>query len=287
MEQMMRRLRFLMESPLVPTWIKIRIKGRLVQFLYSNRHNRTAFYLVKVLGSSFYLNADWMDYTDGLLLLEPIYEPGTTRFLHRMLPQGGMFVNAGSNIGYFPLFVASLKRGIDIISIEALSRNYEVQQAAIQKNGFEKTITLHHAAVADENKVGEITTKQLNSGSGSIVGYFGPEKDQPSLAFHTETCDFKTLEVLVSSERHIDVLLMDIQGAEYQALTASPTLLERISYLVVEYTDTPTDTELCTWLLAQGFSLYQITDQGMLTPTTASALKHAQNYVYTKEQVQS
>src|SRR5882724_8472871 len=110
MEKIIQLYRKIIDSEAVPQLLKrfvAKVGRKSVAILYKNRQVRAWDYKIKAFGNPFYLTADWMDYNDGYILSQPVYEEDISRFIYETLKSAQSFVDLGSNIGYFPLLIAS------------------------------------------------------------------------------------------------------------------------------------------------------------------------------------
>ncbi len=248
------------------------ISDRVIRFLFSDRGAHE--YRLKIFGCAFYLYADWLDYSDAWILASPIYDKAVSNYLYRNLWHGQTFLNVGSNIGYFPLMVASWNRGANIISVEALRRNYLVQGRAIERNGFD--IHLERCLVSDNRGSGELSYIPHNAGSGSAVGYFG---QQSATQRQTEICPKATIPDIMGGH-HVDVLLMDIQGGEYLALKGAEEMIKanNLPRIIAEHT---AGSEAHYYLLSLGYTAHCIKDDG-LTDVFEGHLLPKRSYLYLK-----
>ncbi len=169
------------------------------------------------------LGAFWIDPASLLgqkLLHIGIHEPYTIGALKALLSDGSTFIDVGANEGYFSVIASGLvgKRGT-VVAIEPQHRLQDVLQANIDLNGA-TNITVRQCAVSDH--------------AGSRKLHLAPDTNSGSSGFdratryrtRTESVDTITLEGLVQQEGidRCDLLKIDIEGHEYEAVLGSPEL---------------------------------------------------------------
>ncbi len=159
------------------------------------------------------------------------YEPQETALLQRLLAQGMTTVDVGANWGYFTLVAAHLvgTRG-RVISVEADPRAHHTLQWNISSNGL-RSVRVVAAAAADE--VGTLSFAaygtDLDAGANfglvlaSSSGRGGRRFDVPARPLDQMLDDAQV--------ERVDVLKMDIEGAEARAITG---LARRLSAQLVD-----------------------------------------------------
>jgi FkbM family methyltransferase len=183
------------------------------------------------------------------------YEPAKVAALQRLLKPGMTFVDAGCNKGDFALIAARVMGGRGrVLAFEPEPDNCRWIRASIELNGYE-TITLFELALSEtEGRVPLYLGKW--SGWHSIVPRRRPRRPQKSIDVETRTLDSVLAE---TGDPHVDVLKVDVEGAELQLLHgAERTLADgRLVAMLVElhpgYGVDP--AEVGDLLTGHGFSL--------------------------------
>jgi FkbM family methyltransferase len=131
------------------------------------------------------------------------------RWIARVLPRGGGFVDIGANMGFFSLFAA--KRGADVVAIEPNPALAARLRANIGRNGFSRTRIFECAVgVKDES---------LFLACGPDLGGGHIEGEQTSSPHRVPIRVRPLLDVVNEAGlRRIDVLKIDIEGYEDRAL---------------------------------------------------------------------
>ena len=183
----------------------------------------------------------------GILLLEPghsftgcfwpggvdFYEPEVRAFLLYVLKPGYTFIDCGANVGFFSV-QAGGKVGRDgkIVSIEANPITYKLLERNLEANKI--GIPLNCALTS---QIGEV--ELFMPSDGDI--YSSLRKDglvENSASFHTFKIRGGTLDNVITelALSRVDVVKVDIEGAELDVLRSAPNLLSTFRpILVVEY----------------------------------------------------
>ncbi|MEQ9362937.1 MAG: FkbM family methyltransferase [Leptospirales bacterium] len=147
-------------------------------------------------------------------------EPHVTAALTRLLQPGMTFVDVGANIGYFTMLGARLVGpGGRVIAFEAAPQNCSLIYASAALNQF-KNIRIDAIAVAER---GGPYLYQSSGSNGRIVPFDAARPD----ALRGDFLWAGTLEERLADGPAVDVIKIDIEGAEYRALLGAGGILER------------------------------------------------------------
>jgi FkbM family methyltransferase len=154
------------------------------------------------------------------VLLRGSHEPALTELLGTLLSPGGVFVDVGANIGYHTLFAcARVGPGGRVVAVEPSPDNCDLLRASASRNGF-SNLVVHQVAAADQPRV---------------VGFqqeFGSNR-QISLSDEGGGIQALTLDEILKGEDRIDVLKIDIEGAEGLAINGARETLARCRPILV------------------------------------------------------
>jgi len=148
------------------------------------------------------------------------YETHVTEAIKQRLGPGMVFIDIGANIGYFSLLAARLvgKEG-RVVSFEPFQQNVQLLLASLKLNGFDN-IEVYPFAVADKNALWAYD----NMGSNGVISEAA--FDLSSLLLTTLVWSV-TLDSLLRDIQRIDVIKIDVEGAEYLALSGGQRLLRK------------------------------------------------------------
>jgi FkbM family methyltransferase len=151
-----------------------------------------------------------------------VYEPHITREIGRLPLSGKVFVDGGANIGYFTLLACRL--GAKTWAIEPDARNFWFLLRNLDMNGFSAEVFPY--AVADRERIMLFTD---NDGIGQLSDYKGEIPTAGQAIIRTVTLDHILDRVTV------DVMKLDVEGAEWLALAGASRVLQDRPMLFLEF----------------------------------------------------
>lgn len=131
----------------------------------------------------------------------------------------GIFIDIGANIGYFTNLCASICKEGKVIAFEPIEKIYKQNLESIKKNKF-NNIELFKLACGSENKVSEIYISGGCIGSSTLLNYRND-------IIRTEKVEIKKLDEIFKDVKRIDLIKIDIEGFESEALTGAINLLKK------------------------------------------------------------
>ncbi len=174
----------------------------------------------------------------GILSLRAKYEPHVARVISKVLEKGGStFIDLGAFVGIHTLYaykIVSKRSPSLIVAVEPSPRNFQELVNRLPKTGIIKAVRL--AVWTGDNEEVEF---HLGSESHAASGGITPTEWHRRDGFLSdETIKVKTIRLDTLVKRMglsvVDLVKMDIEGAEYHVLT-DPTLdLSAVRNLVVE-----------------------------------------------------
>jgi FkbM family methyltransferase len=191
------------------------------------------------------------------------YDPGIAAVLSRCVKPGMAVVDIGANIGYLTMLLASLvaPSGL-VVAVEPNPENNKLLEASRRVNGFDQVLVIqaaagrHTALLALNVSYSNGTTTELPSDLDAIFA----SRLVPCLA----------LDAILPKDRRIDLVKIDAEGAELNALIGlsqtidcdrpvivsefSPTILPGISHC--------TGPEYLRYLIAKGYRISVIEHDG-------------------------
>ena len=153
------------------------------------------------------------------------YEPNEFSWLSRVLKPGMTFVDVGANLGLYTLFAARrVSESGRVIAIEPSSREMRALRKDVELNSLKNIYPLH-VAVSDRAGEVELLIASPRHAGHNTLGAFGYDTQ---LANREKVSIGRLDDVLESaSVRRVDVMKMDIEGAELAALKGAAVTLER------------------------------------------------------------
>ncbi len=146
-----------------------------------------------------------------------LYEAALTQCFMRHARQGGLLVDVGANYGYFSLLWAAAASGNRVVAFEPSPRNVAGLRRNVENNGFGERIRVD--ARAASRACGKMA---FDFGPAEQTGWGGAVRENKSGAAGVPAV---RLDEALAGERCIDVLKIDVEGAEPWVLEGATALL--------------------------------------------------------------
>lgn len=188
--------------------------------------------------------------TDDLLHVMMSREPELRRFIEGHLQLGGTFVDGGANIGFYSL-LAARQVGANgmVVAFEMMPDTAAILRRHISENG-PLSVDLMEKALSDRSGCYvAASVKPGQHGQASIVTNAGAER----CVVQVETV---TLDEALAHLGKIDLIKLDLEGAEYLALSGAEAVLRRTACLIFESNEM--DSRIFTLLDAAGFTVERL-----------------------------
>ena len=152
-----------------------------------------------------------------------IYEPHVTREILRTLRPGSVFVDVGASTGYFTVLAARLV-GPDggVVACEPGPQNQSVLllNTVVNRLG---NVRLVPCAVSDGSAV--LAYNRLGGGNGAIAAFDGT----PEGLGTRDLVQARRLDDILMGEARVDLVKIDVEGAEGRVLAGASETLRRYS----------------------------------------------------------
>lgn len=193
------------------------------------------------------------------LLLDGVWEEYETELFKKNLKKGDVVIDIGANIGYHTLIAAELvgSRG-HVYAFEPDPHNFQFLEKNVNANKY-KNVTLINKALS--NKKGRSKLFLSNEDNYGDFRIYDSQDKRPSIDI-----ELITLDQYFSKNKKIDVIKIDVQGAEGLVLKGGTSLLKRTKKLTLFTEFWPmalemsgvTGTEYLDILKKNRFDIYEI-----------------------------
>lgn len=206
-------------------------RNKLYDFFF--RHSWPYGDVVEVQGSKMHININEEDpamrKTLQAYAINRIHEETTTNLFKRIVRKGDVVIDLGANIGYFTLLAARLvgQQGI-VFAFEPEPKNYSYLIKNIELNNY-KQATAFQKAVSDKNGKIKLFICGYDSGHHTINRPNGIDAYREGRKGETKEIEIDAVSLndfLGEKERKIDVIKMDVEGAEMLALLGMDKILK-------------------------------------------------------------
>ncbi len=214
----------------------------------------------------------WIDLGDSgvsLGCLSGHYERDETAFILNSVKAGDTFVDIGANIGWFAVQAArAVGPGGRVIAIEPRARTGRyLARSLFEANGFSDRAEVHHCAVGTEAGRFSIGWDNDAGNPGGTWSLPTSEMQQEfrDSGFSVEEVEVKTLDSLVAG-RKVDVIKMDIEGAEGLALRGAaatlaqsrPVILSEMNFSLLPKISGFSAGDYVRWMADQGYRCHAL-----------------------------
>ena len=195
---------------------------------------------------------------------------------HLVMEENETFVDVGANVGSYSLMVANEYKdmAVKVIAIEAHPENYKALRRNIQCNQFENVIIPINKVVSNYKGLVDLYERS-HDGTRVDSEMYSICNDQHIDAYNILHPSGKSLEIECDTldnillNYRVDVIKMDVEGAEVLALKAATKTLERIRKIVVEiHGDKFEDVKGV--LRTHGFKVESINEKGQMSYISGS-----------------
>jgi FkbM family methyltransferase len=181
---------------------------------------RKDIFVVDGNGIKYYVKAK----SDCLALLAGTAKPWTKRWFKPK--KGEMVIDAGSNIGRFSLYAASM--GAYAIGVEPNPSVYEILKKNIELNGFANAKALNLGLGDTEGEM-ELYVPPGYTGSSSFNAQWETRFELNKIKVKVVPLDSETREL-----PSIDWLLIDVEGFEEKVLKGAGDVLKKTKRIIIE-----------------------------------------------------
>ena len=161
------------------------------------------------------------------LLLDGLWETHVTGWLHDTLGPGSSFVDVGANVGYFTLLGARLVgESGRVAAVEAHPGLYDVLRRNVVMNGHHRTVELWERAAWSESTTLRFQRRVRYAANSSVATLGSEALDQLGDAEDGVDVAAERLDDLLEGFGPVDVMKIDVEGAEVHALAGLDATLE-------------------------------------------------------------
>jgi FkbM family methyltransferase len=176
------------------------------------------------------LFVDLRDDAVGLHIVRGNYEVQETEFFRSIIEPGMTVADVGANIGYYTLLAANrVGPSGAVVAFEPLEHNASLLVRMVEENELGDRVRVQRQAVSDRAGTAELTIAAGARNSGGA--YLAPTTDvRPG--FVTQQAETVTLDSFEELQ-NVDVLKIDVEGAEPFAFLGAQTMFEKARPIVI------------------------------------------------------
>ena len=217
--------------------------------------------------SEFKIYFDLNDSAVGKFVRDNNYEPEVAAVFRNLLRPGMSVLDIGANIGYFTMLSASIVGPSGhVFAVEPNHQNVKLIEASRRLNRFQQ-ITVAPFAAASEVGILSLTTSH-STGTTSLL------PDEISALLKARIVPCAAIDSLMPPDQRIDLIKIDVDGAEYRAMQGCRSLIERSRPAIIsEFApgllpgiSGIDGKQYLTWFGTQGYDVSVILPDGSVTP---------------------
>ena len=188
------------------------------------------------------------------------YEPLTTKTIESLLTEGSVFVDVGAHVGLFSVpAIKWVGKSGRVIAFEPHPDNYTLLIDNVESNGVTDGVSIENAAVSNINDSIKLYTSSFNTGDHQLY---------PTNGRKGVDVQCLSLDSYFGNGERVDVIKMDVQGAEGAAFEGMKRVLQENPSIVVIWELSPaqlsafgtTAERVLSFLQSLGFSSTIIDD---------------------------
>lgn len=148
-----------------------------------------------------------------------------SKYLLKIIKPGWTILDIGANIGYYTIQFSKTLNGNGIIfAVEPAENNINMLKKNIETNKA-KNVRVIDKAISSETDSGKLFLSQGHNGDHRI---YKTKEKRASVTVNTITVDD-----ILNNEKRVDLIKMDIQGAEHLAIQGMNETLDRFHDIII------------------------------------------------------
>lgn len=220
------------------------------------------------------------------LMINGCFEHGSEKLFCSLLKPDMTVLDLGANLGIYTLH--ALRAGCEVYSFEPLPRIYGILEQNVKANGYADIgrAHLYNYAVSSKNEAVDFFYVKKMCGHSNM---YGSEFDTDTKI----TVQAVTVDECLKEIHHVDVIKIDVEGAEYQAFCGMNRIISENPQIKILIEFAPghilragmKPEEVLDYYSELGFYRYKITENGELCVVCDSELINcfSENLLLTKE----
>ena len=190
--------------------------------------------------------------TDDIYNVLPFREMDVHEAILGNLRSGDVFIDGGANIGYYTILGArAVGDGGTVVAIEAAKTTAKVLAYNLEINNITNAIVVNKAIQSNP----DLKTTQLVLANGNY-GMATVAKPGKNVFTQKLIVNVTTIDNICHQYKHIRMLKLDIEGAEYSALKGAADTLVKTDFTVVECNESM--IEIGKLLTQHGFNVRKL-----------------------------
>lgn len=179
------------------------------------------------------------------------YEEKTLKFILNHLSNGGVFVDVGANIGGYTVRAAKVAR---VYAFEPDPRNFKLLELNVKINKIESNVKAFQKAVGGYLGKAKLTLSNFHGRHSLLHTHVKSQQQKYSII----DVDMVTLDYILAAEEYIDIIKIDVEGAEPLVLKGASNILKKTNIVIIEATYSPSFYRCLSFLTKYSFKPLKI-----------------------------
>jgi FkbM family methyltransferase len=151
------------------------------------------------------------------------YEPIVSKFISQS--SGNLFVDIGANVGSYSLIAAKNYKNVLAVEPGIIARQF------LQKN---KSLNCVENLMVDSHSIGLVESRTKFFHNGELINWTTVSQETNSQFDYVE---MTTLDALLKSFEKVDLIKIDVEGAELDVVKSGRSSLNKIAEILIEVRD--------------------------------------------------
>jgi len=206
-------------------------KGRLVHILRHWLISEEP--LVVRVGTGYWMKLDLADYVQRCIYFFGCYEAPLAHYIVSLLRPGMVFVDVGAHVGQYTLLSSqAVGAGGRVFAFEPEPRNFERLITNIHLNGF-TNVEAHNCAIADFVGESSFYLEQPLKKDNANWGVYSLHRKAEWMQYQEIQVSVTTLDSVLSSAKRVDVIKVDVEGAELLVFRGAENILKKFHPVLI------------------------------------------------------
>ncbi len=160
----------------------------------------------------------------GAQIMQGTFDPEIEQLLTASVTPGAVCLDIGANLGFYSVVMA--RAGGRVHAFEAFAYNHSLLERNVAENGVEDRVRAHLVGCGAHAGVGRVCGDPRTINLGSMYVLVDPDAELPE-GHEAAEIPLARVDDLVRDTERVDLVKIDVEGAELDVLQGMPRILGR------------------------------------------------------------